>query len=300
VRVLLVRAGALGDLLLLRRAIAALRTAGHEPWLIAPEAGRALVGPAGSELTDFVSWDSPGIAALLAGTLPVADPLADRFALTDVALAYTRSPETLAALGRACPRVIARDPTPATGHASVWLAEPVRSLGADPDPMPPDLLPTAAEQEAARPWLDRLPRGFLAMHPGSGSPAKNWPAERFAALADRHSPAEPWLLIEGPADRDAAAPLRAHPRAVRPTALPARVLGTVLAGSGLFVGNDSGISHLAAAFGAPVLALFGPTDPAVWSPVGRRVKTLRSSDETMAGLSVDVVMASANGFLSDR
>jgi heptosyltransferase-3 len=215
-----------------------------------------------------------------------------------VALAYTRSPETLAALGRACPRVIARDPTPTLGHASVWLAEPVRSLGANPDPMPPDLRPTVAEQQAARPLLDRLPRGFLAVHPGSGSPAKNWPAERFAALADRLAPAAPWLLIEGLADREAAGPLRAQPRAVPSTVLPVRVLGAVLAGSGLFVGNDSGISHVAAAFGAPVLALFGPTDPAVWSPVGRRVQAVRSADGTMAGLSVDEVWTAATTFLS--
>jgi heptosyltransferase III len=291
VRVLLVRAGALGDLMLLRRAIAALRAAGHEPWLIAPPAAAVLVGAGASELTDLVAWDSPALAALLVGTLTATDPLAVRLALTDVVVAYTRSAEVLDALRRTCPRVIARDPTPSAGHASVWLAEPVRALGADPDPMPPDMLPTAAQQEAARSCLDRLPRGFLALHPGSGSPAKNWPADRFAAVADRLSPAEPWLLIEGPADGTAVAPLRAHARAVSSTALPLRVLGAVLAGSGLFVGNDSGISHLAAAFGAPVLAMFGPTDPAVWSPVGRRVRTLRSSDGTMAGLSVEEVLA---------
>ena len=69
--------------------------------------------------------------------------------------------------------------------------------------------------------------------------------------------------------------------------LPLRVLGAVLAEAGLFVGNDSGVSHLAAASGTPTLALFGPTDPAQWSPVGRSVRCLRAAD--LQALDVDTV-----------
>ena len=62
------------------------------------------------------------------------------------------------------------------------------------------------------------------------------------------------------------------------------MLGAVLAHAGLYVGNDSGVSHLAAAWGAPALALFGPTDPAQWAPVGPHVKVLRAKDEKMDSL----------------
>ena len=55
-----------------------------------------------------------------------------------------------------------------------------------------------------------------------------------------------------------------------------RTLGAALSRAGLFLGNDSGASHLAAASGAPTLALFGPTDPALWAPVGPSVATLRA------------------------
>jgi ADP-heptose:LPS heptosyltransferase len=48
-----------------------------------------------------------------------------------------------------------------------------------------------------------------------------------------------------------------------------------LAQASLYVGNDSGITHLAAAVGTPVLALFGPTDPAVWAPRGEHVRVAR-------------------------
>ena len=57
------------------------------------------------------------------------------------------------------------------------------------------------------------------------------------------------------------------------------------------MGNDSGISHLAAAFGAPVVALFGPTDPAVWRPIGPGVRALRSPTGRMQDLGVEDVSA---------
>jgi ADP-heptose:LPS heptosyltransferase len=301
VRVLLLRAGALGDALLLRQAIAALRAARHEPWLITPEGpGRALVGPGGSEVADLVAWDGTDAAALLAGTLMDATLLGQRLAATEAAIVFSRSAEVAEALRRYMPRVLVRDPTPAHGHASVWLADPTRELGAEPAALPPDLVPTAAEIDAAVPWLERLPTGFLAVHPGSGSPAKNWEPSRFLALVEHLSADRPWLLIEGPADEAAAGPLLSHPRAVRARGLSVRVLGAVAARAGLHVGNDSGVSHLAAAFGAPTLALFGPTDPAVWSPVGRRVRAVRSGDGTMSGLSVEAARSAAAVLMADR
>jgi ADP-heptose:LPS heptosyltransferase len=293
-RVLLVRAGALGDLLLLRRAVAALHAAGHEAWLIAPDAGRVLVGAGPSEVRDLVPWDGPEVATLLGGTLPESRPLGRRLARTGAAIVFSRSTDLIDALRARVPRVLTRDPSPAHGHVSLWLAEPVRELGADPSPTPPDLVPTAREREAARSWLERLGPGFLALHPGSGSAPKNWPAERFLALAKRLVGERPWLLVEGPGDAGQAAPLRADPRAVTASGLSVRVLGALLAQAGLYVGNDSGVSHLAAAFGAPTLALFGPTDPAVWSPVGPCTAVVRSPDGTMAGLAIEQVLSAAS------
>ena len=74
---------------------------------------------------------------------------------------------------------------------------------------------------------------------------------------------------------------------------PLRVLGAALARAGLFLGNDSGASHLAAASGAPTLALFGPTDSAVWAPLGRTVATLRAASHELTDLAVDEVVAAA-------
>jgi ADP-heptose:LPS heptosyltransferase len=154
-----------------------------------------------------------------------------------------------------------------------------------PPPPPPDLEPTPSDDTDADAFLHgRLARGFLAMHPGSGAPAKNWPSERFAALATELSPG-PFLLVDGPADAAAVAGLDGAGPFVRASRLPLRTLGAVLRRAGLFVGNDSGVTHLAAAWGTPTVALFGPTDPETWSPVGRRVAVARSTSRSMNDLS---------------
>ncbi len=197
------------------------------------------------------------------------------------------------------PRTLAHDPQPppATGHASEWLARPIGFLGADPAERPPALEPTDVERAAAAATIAVLPDRFLALHPGSGSPAKNWPADRFAALAERSANGRAWLLVEGPADAASVAPLRGLSGVVVASDLPPRTLGAVLARAGVFVGNDSGVTHLAAAWGAPTVALFGPTDPSVWAPLGPRVEVVRSGDGTMAGIAVDDVSRATSAAL---
>ncbi len=104
---------------------------------------------------------------------------------------------------------------------------------------------------------------FAVIHPFSGSPRKNWPIAKFRALASRLECTMPVRWCSGPDDP----PL---PDAVRIDDL--YELACWLARSRLYIGNDSGITHLAAAAGAPVFALFGPTDPGVWGPRGPNVR----------------------------
>jgi len=113
---------------------------------------------------------------------------------------------------------------------------------------------------------------FAVIHPFSGSAWKNWPLEKFRALAaglERHMPVE-WC-----AGRDDPA----LAGAVRIDDL--YELACWLARASLYVGNDSGITHLAAAVGAPVLALFGPTDAAVWGPRGENVRIAHWNGPTL-------------------
>lgn len=108
------------------------------------------------------------------------------------------------------------------------------------------------------------PRGdFVVIHPFSGSPRKNWPLENFRVLAEELGKSSPVYWCRGAQDP----PL--------PTAVEiddVYELACWLARARLYVGNDSGVTHLAAAVGTPVLALFGPSDPDVWAPRGPRVE----------------------------
>ena len=107
--------------------------------------------------------------------------------------------------------------------------------------------------------------GYAVIHPFSGSPSKNWPLSRFQELTAQLARRLPVHWCAGPEE-----PLC---DAMRFDDLGA--LAEWLAGARLYVGNDSGITHLAAAVGAPVVALFGDTDPAVWAPRGRHVELLQ-------------------------
>jgi heptosyltransferase III len=111
-------------------------------------------------------------------------------------------------------------------------------------------------------------------------------------------------LIEGPADSGAIAQLLAGLEGERPpvaSSLGVPLLAALLSLSGCYLGNDSGVTHLAAAAGAPVVALFGPTDPAVWGPRGRKVTVLRAGDgpgETMDRIAPEPVLQAVRGALA--
>lgn len=112
-----------------------------------------------------------------------------------------------------------------------------------------------------------VPRGdYAVIHPFSSSPKKNWPLEKFRRLAAGLGRCMPVHWCRGAEDP-------ALQGAVEMEDL--YELACWLARARLYVGNDSGITHLAAAVGTPVLALFGPTDPAVWGPRGSNVRVAR-------------------------
>ena len=116
--------------------------------------------------------------------------------------------------------------------------------------------PPKARQRMAR-------QEFAVIHPFSGSARKNWPLERFRGVAAKLERVMPIRWCAGAGDP----PLEG---AVRIDDL--WELARWLARARLYVGNDSGITHLAAAVGTPVLALFGASDPRIWAPRGENVR----------------------------
>jgi heptosyltransferase-3 len=178
-----------------------------------------------------------------------------------------------------------------------------------PDDAASDVFPTPADADAARAFLNGLKPGtrLVAIHPGSGSETKNWPARSWAELGRCLAAAFPdiaLLVIEGEAD---ATPAQAVVDAwknlphLRARLLPLPILAALLRESVLFLGHDSGITHLAAASrrDLPVIALFGPTDPAVWAPPRSGVQTLRG-EPTVANIGVDEVFQASRKILEGQ
>ncbi|HWP56300.1 MAG TPA: glycosyltransferase family 9 protein [Candidatus Acidoferrales bacterium] len=117
----------------------------------------------------------------------------------------------------------------------------------------------------------------LVIAPGSGAREKNWPAAAYAQLARaweraaRHAA----VAVLGPAEEENAEIARAfalNERVVRGVSLGE--IAALFRLSHVYVGNDSGMTHLAAALGVPTIAIFGPTDSAVWAPRGPQVRIL--------------------------
>jgi ADP-heptose:LPS heptosyltransferase len=250
-----------------------------------------LVGPGPGEVDAALALDGPEMAELFGGR-ETGGPIEAGLRAADLVLAWTRSSPLAEALRARAGRVLLHDPEPpaGAGHASRWLAAPLAELGVAPIFPPPPLRFTEAETRAAHALSHALPPGFVAVHPGSGSRAKNWPSSRFFALAETLAVGQPWLLVAGPAEAELGPP---PPKAVVARELPLRPLAALLRCAGVYVGNDSGVSHLAAAAGAPTLTVFGPTEPATWAPVGPVVRTLRAPRGELDALGLESVLAAA-------
>ncbi len=172
-------------------------------------------------------------------------------------------------------------------HVHHFLLEQCRQLGWRVPECLPELKPSQQEQLTIREYLRQksptLTGKPILVHPGSGGLRKIWPLKNWRALLRfllEHYPYPVYLSL-GPADER----LRSFAGAVEKLgavilegfSLPR--LAALLSECRLFLGSDSGVSHLAALVGIPTVAIFGPTDPAVWAPRGPHVHIIRESWE---------------------
>lgn len=112
----------------------------------------------------------------------------------------------------------------------------------------------------------------ILIHPGSGGQKKNWPIDRFHHLADAlRAIGRDTVWIRGPAEETVSTP----PNATHLPNIELTSLADELSRSRLYIGNDSGITHLAAVVGCDVVAIFGPTNPRVWAPRGAHVRVVQ-------------------------
>jgi heptosyltransferase-3 len=186
---------------------------------------------------------------------------------------------------------------PSPGHKTVQLA---RVLRLDTPPLPV-VWYSQADTTRALEFLPNDGRPVIALAPTANWQPKVWPPDNFVALFERlsrsHMPGAVPAIIAGPGEIEAAmanSVSRALPNAIDLIGrLSLAEIAAFMARCGLFVGNDSGLMHIAAASGVPTLGLFGPTDASEYAPSGKRAIAVTGTAATMSGLTVDAAFEAA-------
>jgi heptosyltransferase III len=166
-------------------------------------------------------------------------------------------------------------------HTAEHLASAMFWMG-----VPRTEIPRARLSAATSP----IPGAYAVLHPFASEPGKTWPAEGFLAVAKHlrdKAGLEPVFLV-GPGDDPTAFPGFGSVRNA-----PLAEVKSLMAGAQLFIGNDSGPAHIAAAFGVPVVVLFGPSDPVNWAP-WRTEGHVLTNPEAIDRISVQEVIAAAD------
>lgn len=276
-RALVLRGGAVGDFILTLPAIRLLR----EGLPVTPHV-EILGYPTLTALAETAGLANATRPLEHAGLAPFFIPNAELdsqwreyFASFTIILSYLFDPDDIfhTNLARVTNATILRgsgkiDTTPHAPHATAQLAAPLEELALFPEP------------EALRPHLPLSPdptySDHIALHPGSGSTAKNWGHHNFLALANLFPKNTPFLITSGEVEHNTIdALLTALTTAGIPHQhlqyAPLPQVARALAACTLYIGADTGITHLAAATDTPTIALFGPTDPNIWSPKNAKV-----------------------------
>jgi heptosyltransferase III len=262
-RRLLIRPGAIGDCILSFPALAHLQAEYTEIW--APSTVVPLIQFAHKALP----LSSTGVDLVGVGDLEPGESFRSKIQSFDEVVSWygANRPEFRTALescGVPCQFHQALPPADGHEHAVDFFAGQVGA--------PLGLVPYIAVSEAVR-------RETMVIHPFSGAARKNWPLSSYLELAS-HLP-YPVEWIAGPEEQLASANRFSN----------LWELARWIHGARLYIGNDSGITHLAAATATPVLALFGPTSPEVWAPRGKSVTVLRNNP--ISQLTVEAVLQAA-------
>jgi ADP-heptose:LPS heptosyltransferase len=292
-KILVIRGGAIGDFILTLPAIAALRAQfpqAHLELLGYPHIAQLALA---AGLVDRIQpIEARALAGFFARNGSLEEDLIDYFSEFDLIISFLYDPDRIfeqnVALCTAGQFIAGPHRAVDSGgvHAAQVYLKPLERLAIfEADPVPK----ISFGQHLS-------PQHQVALHPGSGSELKNWPEAKWQELV-RYLIAKTnyrFLLVGGEAEGER---LQRLSRAIEPVrgrlhiaqSLPLVELATLFQSCELFVGHDSGISHLAAAVGLPSLILWGHTSEEVWRPPGQRIRVLKHP-LSLEKLSVETVL----------
>ncbi|PYL71057.1 MAG: hypothetical protein DMF26_20310 [Verrucomicrobia bacterium] len=301
-RILVIRGGAIGDFILTLPALKALRDARPQAQIeILGYKHIALLAEKRFYAQAVRSIEYGPLARFFARNSNLPAELADHFASFDLIVSYLYDPDGIfeTNLRRSGVENLICGPARVVenaGRAARQLARPIEEMGINVIDLAARIFPSMEDREFARQFLASVRQPNVAIHPGSGSSEKNWPLENWIGLfspSSRFAEFERLLVISGEADKAQTDQLEREWKnrdVLFARNLPLPCLAAVLERS-IFIGHDSGISHLAAAAGANCILLFGPTDPDVWAPKNENVRVLRPPSGRLDDLQIETVEA---------
>jgi ADP-heptose:LPS heptosyltransferase len=299
-RILVIRGGAIGDFILTLPTLNALRCAySHAHIEILGYKHIAVLAENRFYAQAVRSIEYGPLASFFAKNSELPAELANYSASFDLIISYLYDPDGVFEMNlRRCGvenLIHGPGKIDHRAHAARQLSRPLQTLGLCVEDFSAKLYPSAEDRDAANAFLGDCARPIVAFHPGSGGEMKNWPLENWINLGNHLIASEDFrgsiVVISGEADTNQVARLQAtwkNPTVRFAKSLPLPHLAAVLEQT-IFIGHDSGISHLAAAARANCVLLFGPTDPAVWAPANENVRVLQAPKGEMSQLEFKTV-----------
>ena len=301
-RILVIRGGAIGDFVLTLPALRALRQAYSAAYIEILGYKHIAALAVTSSYADAVrSIEYGPLSSFFARNAELPRELAAHFHHFDLILSYLYDPDRIfeTNLRRAGVEnlIIGPGKLANSAHAAEQLAQPLQELGIYLSDFAPRLSLSAQDRPLAAEFLRGCAQPIVALHPGSGSEKKTWPIANWIELGSDLLGGESFggsiVIVSGEADGAKIGELEKLWKTERvrwAKNLPLPVLAAILEQT-VFVGHDSGISHLAAAAGAACILLFGSTDPKLWAPRNGRVRVIQAPNGDWRGLDADLVRA---------
>ena len=308
-RILVIRGGAIGDFVLTLPTLKALREAyPHAHLEILGYKHIAVLAENRFYAQAVRSIEHGPLSSFFAKSSKLPAELVDHFASFDLIISYLYDPDGIFEnnLRRCGVENLIHGPAKVVNreHAARQLARPLEELGLRTSDFAPRIYHSTESRKFAEDFLRGMSRPILAIHPGSGSETKNWPIENWIEFGNDILGSDDFcgspVIVSGEADEGRSRELQTiwrNDRVQFARNLPLPVLGAVLEDS-IFVGHDSGISHLAAAAGAKCILLFGPTDPDIWAPMNENVEVIRAVSGELSDLGIIDVEAAVAAALS--